>query len=60
MTKNISIYKFLKTFVQVETNKVLHAPVVEDRLLVAGFETALVAEGRFERVGCTKFLEKLR
>ena len=41
MTTNISIYKFLKTFVQVETNKVLHELGVEGRHLEAGFETPM-------------------
>ena len=40
-----------KTYVQVETNKVLHESVVEDRHLVAGFETACSEGSRFERVG---------
>ena len=43
--------KTSKTCVQLETNNVLHELGVEDRHLVAGFETALVVGGRFERVG---------
>lgn len=39
MTTNISIYKFLKTFVQLEINNVLHELGVEDRHLVARFVT---------------------
>ena len=40
-----------KTSVQVEINKVLHESGVEDRHLVAGFETACSEGSRFERVG---------
>ena len=40
-----------KTFVQVETNKVLNESGVEDRHLVAEFENNVVAGSRFERVG---------
>ena len=45
-----------KSFVQVETNKVLHESVVEDRHLVAGFETACSEGSRFERVASRNFL----
>ena len=43
--------KTSKTFVQVETSKVLHESGVEDRHLVAEFENTCVAGSRFERAG---------
>ena len=56
-TNKIYLQAF-KTFVEVETNKVLYKSVVEDHHLVTGFETACSERSRFERVGCKKFLCK--
>ena len=47
-----------KTPFKGEIKKVLHESSVEDCHLVMRFEIAVVAGGRFERVGCTKLLRK--
>ena len=49
-------WKASKTFLQVEINKVLHESGIEDRHLVAVFETACSEGSRFERVASQNFL----
>ena len=44
MTLNISILKSSLTFVQLETNNILHELGVENRHLVVRFETLLLLE----------------
>ena len=52
MGKNIFYYlQTLKNLFQGEINKVLHESDIEDRHLVAGFETACSKGSIFERVG---------
>ena len=44
-----------KTFVQVETNNVLHELGVEDRHLVAGFKTMWLQEADFKEEAARNF-----
>ena len=54
LTINICIYNLL-TFVQVETHKVLHESVVEDRHLVAGFKTMWLQEADLKEEAAQNF-----